>query len=342
MFHHINRDKRGICLNLKTPRGREILLELAGHCQIVLENFRAGVMDRLGLGYDTLSANHSDIIFAAVSSAGQSGPLADMKGYAPVISSLAGMDYMVGYADEPPVGSMNFGLCDPNAGAQAVFAVLAAVYHRERTGEGQYIDMSQLEACMALLGEAIVDLQFNGRVAEPTQNAHPARCPHGIYPCADADGWVALAMEHDADWQQLCELIGRGDWIGERQLAGHRGRLAAAAQIDAAIEKWCRTQTGGQAVSALNRIGIAAQMVLPVEKTHESLPQFTERKLMEQVQIPHLGEYPIYAFPWGWNGSRPGISHAAPQLGQHTDEVLRELLGLTDDELDRLRADKVI
>lgn len=249
---------------------------------------------------------------------------------------------MVGYAGEPPVGMMNFGLCDPNAGAQATFAVLAAVYHRERTGEGQYIDMSQLEACMVLLGEAMADLSFNGRTRNPSGNTHPACCPHGIYACRGEDAWVAVSMPQDAHWPPLCGLLGRDAWAAEPALAAAPGRLARRGEVDAALGDWCATHTPSEAADALTALGIGAQPVRPVEDTHERHPHFVARRLMQTVELPYVGPYPLYAFPWPMSAWSSTIGRAAPQLGEHTAEVLRELLGLTDDELARLRADKVI
>ena len=342
MYHHINRDKRGICLNLKSPRGRELLLALAQQCDIVLENFSAGVMERLGLGYETLRGVRPDVIYAAVSSAGQDGPLARMKGYAPIISSLAGLEHMVGYEGAAPLGMMNFGLCDPNAGAQATFAVLAAVYHRERTGEGQYIDMSQLEACMVLLGEAMADLSFNGRTRNPGGNAHPTCCPHGIYACRGEDAWVAVSMPNDTHWAALCALLGRADWAAMPELAAAPGRLRRREEIDAALGAWCAGRALAEAADALAPLGLGAQPVLPVEETHARHPHFAAHHLLQTVELPYLGPYPLYAFPWPMSAWAPAIGRAAPQLGEHTTDVLRELLDLTDDELVRLRADKVI
>ncbi|MCZ6472469.1 MAG: CoA transferase [SAR324 cluster bacterium] len=340
-FHNHNRDCLGITLNLKTERGRELMLALAAKCNVVLENFGSGVMERLGLGYHALCQVRPGIIVAAISGVGQDGPLTGLRGYAPVFSSLSGLESLVGYDNEEAQGMLSFGLSDPNAGAQAVFAVLAAVFHHQETGQGQYIDMSQLEAGMAVLGEAMLEWQFTGQAPGPRGNGHRTHCPHGIFPCREPGCWVAIAVECDAHWNGLRQAMGDPPWAREPALQSAQGRGLDRERIERELDDWCRKFPRDELLRKLGKLDVPAKPVLQVEELADH-PQFSERGLYQEVEHPLMGTERLVALPWKMSGLAHSIRKAAPLMGEDNRYVFMKLLGMGQEEFDKLGEDGVI
>lgn len=207
-YHNLNRNKLSARLNLRHSEGIRLFKALVKASDIIVENFSPKALSKLGLDYRNLKEVNPGLIMLSLSTAGQDGPISDMLGYAPVISSLSGLESLVGYEGEPPLGMMTFGLSDPNAGTHAFFAVMVGLYHRERTGEGAYIDMSQFEASCALLGEALLEYQFNRKIMGPQGNRHNKQSPHGMYPCRGEDQWVAISIDSNESWEKLRYAMG--------------------------------------------------------------------------------------------------------------------------------------
>ncbi len=294
MFHQINKNKLGITLNTKLPEGVALARRLAAISDVVLENMSAGSIDRTGLGYADLSALNPRLVMVAMTGAGQFGPLADMRTYAPAMSSVAGLESLIGYPDEGAVGALNFAIGDPNAAVHGLVALLAALTRRDVTGTGCYIDLSQTEGLLATLVPYMLQAQMEGRQPPPMGNAHPTIAPHGIYRAAGEDRWLSLAAQGDAQWAALATIVG-GEAAGERFVTAP-GRLAARAELDRLIETWTRDQDRDALVSRLRAAGIAA---VPVQDIGEmwSDAQFASRGMKDRVALPGLGMEDLFRAP---------------------------------------------
>lgn len=341
LFHQTNHGKRGITLNSKDPRGVALVKRLAERCDVVLENMNPGAMDRAGLGYEALQAVNPGLIMVAMSAVGQSGPLRAMRAYAPIMGSFVGLESQIGYPGEAPIGSLNFGLGDPNAAMHTLLALLAALHHRERTGEGQFIDVSQCEALLSVLAEPLMDFVLNRRLSPPPGNTHPFMAPHGIFPAAGDDRWISIAVGSDAEWQSLRAIMGDPAWARAPDLSTAPGRVRDRAAIEAAIGAWTAQFGRDELVERLRAAHVAASPVLSAAEQWQH-PHFKSRGIRQRVEHPLSGPEDLYSAPWRLSVSRPRINRSAPLLGQHNVDVLGGLLGMSTDEIDALTKAGVI
>ena len=335
MFHQINKGKLGITVNLKEPEGLDLVRRLAAGSDIVLENMSAGTMERTSLGYETLRTLNPRLVMVAMSGAGQFGPLADMRTYAPAMSSFAGLESLVGYPCSSPVGALNFAIGDPNAAAHALVALFGALARREATGTGCYIDLSQTEALVSTLVPYLLQAQWDGAQPRPMGNAHPAMAPHGIYPTDGDDSWISLAVATDWQWSALASLAPDEPWACESSYATTAGRLAARAMLDTSIAAWTRTLAPGALVAKLRAAGIAASPVQDIAALFADA-QFTARGAMHEAELPVLGAEALFRAPWAFNGLAAEPGTRGPMLGEHNARVLKGMLGMSDSEFDRL------
>ena len=341
MFHQINKGKLGITLNLKEPAGVDILKQLAMTSDIVLENMSAGSVERSGIGYDTLSAINPRLVMVAMSGAGQFGPLADMRTYAPTMSSFAGLESLVGYEGELPTGALNFAIGDPNAAAHGLVALFAALARRETTGRGCYIDLSQTEALFATLTPYALQSQMEGRQPPTMGNAHPAMAPHGIYPAAGTDSWLTIAVRDDNDWAALARLADDQAWAGDAQFAESAGRIAKREALDDVLAAWTATQDRDELVAELRASGVPASPVNDIDGLWKNC-QIAARGMADRVAIPGLGTETLFRAPWNVSGVAIATGTRGPVVGEHNEHVLRGSLGLSGEEFERLTAEGVI
>jgi crotonobetainyl-CoA:carnitine CoA-transferase CaiB-like acyl-CoA transferase len=341
MFHQINKGKRGITLNLKEPEGVALLKRLAETSDIVLENMSAGSVERSGIGYDTLSAINPRIVMVAMSGAGQFGPLADMRTYAPTMSSFVGLESLVGYAGELPTGALNFAIGDPNASVHALVGLFAALARRETTGRGCYIDLSQTEALLATMTPYVLQAQLEGRQPPPAGNAHPAMAPHGIYPAAGDDRWLSIAVRDDPDWAALTTVARAQDWVGHVRFATIAGRIAHRSTLDLQIAAWTATQDRDALVAQLRGAGVPASPVNDIDGLWSDR-QIAARAMADTVDLPGLGAEVLFRAPWNVGGVTITMGTRGPVTGEDNERVLQGLLGLPADEFERLTAAGVI
>ena len=341
MFHQINHGKLGITLNAKEPRAVELLKRLAAMSDVVIENMSPGSMERTHLGYDTLSAVNPRIVMLAMSAAGQFGTLANMRAYAPTMSSFVGMEALVGYTGEQPIGALNFGLGDPNASVHALVALFAALRRVRLDGKGCYIDLSQIESLLSTLRPYLLDSQINGQQTPPAGNRHAGMAPHGIYRAAGEDAWLSIAVASDLQWQTLMRLAGGQDWALDTRFNALEGRLAYHAEVDALVSAWTSTQARDGLVNLLRTAGIAASPVLSVQEQWQD-PHFAARGIKQSVDIPVYGAEDVFKAPWRFSDFAPQIDSCGPLLGQHNDWVFGELLGLSPEEITDLKQSGVI
>ena len=341
MYHQINHGKLGITLNAKEPRARALLARLASMSDIVIENMSPGSMERMQLGYEQLCSHNPRLVMLAMSSGGQFGELSTMRGYAPTISSFVGLEGLIGYHDEAPIGALNFGLGDPNASVHALVPLLAAWRRARASGQGCYIDLSLLEALAGTLRPYLLDAQIHGRQPPLPANSHPAMAPHGIYPAQEADAWLSIVIADDEQWRAFAQLVPHEPWAQLSRYAHSAGRLDDARALDEALAAWSATHARDSLVTTLREIGIAASPVLSVEEQWCDA-HFVARAIKHRVSIPIYGEEDLFCAPWRFADFAPLITRCGPGTGEHNDYVFGELLGMPTDEISELKEAGVI
>jgi crotonobetainyl-CoA:carnitine CoA-transferase CaiB-like acyl-CoA transferase len=338
-FNTINRNKRGITLDLRSEAGVEILKALVPECDVVVENFTPRVMPAFGLDYPQLRELREDLIMISLPGFGSTGPWKDYVSYAWPTESTAGFPALTGYRDGPPMYWGQPG-ADAIAGMVGAFAVLSALEYRRQTGRGQYIDVSQVELLGSFLGSQMIDYYRHGTVPERSGNRHPHFAPHGVFPAAGEDRWVAVAVTDDEQWQGLCECLGRTDWSARAELARAPGRKAAEDELEEGVAAWTRRHGDQEGAELLQAAGVPAGALLTVDRLVAD-PHFVARGSFVRVDREYVGEHPIQRTWARFSVTPDRIERPAPTLGQHTNEVLRELLGVPDDDLARLEQDGV-
>ncbi|MFI5394275.1 MAG: CaiB/BaiF CoA transferase family protein [Candidatus Binatia bacterium] len=340
-FHNANRGKLSIAVNLKKPGGVDLIRRLVRHADIVFDNFAAGVMARNGLDYEPLRAVKPDLIVLSMAMAGQDGPLRHLRGFATIATGFAGLEALVGYPETGPTGFQLLGIGDTNAAIQGVVAALTALWHRGRTGQGQFIDLSQIEAATTLMAEPLSDFQLNGRVAGPQANQHPWMAPHGIYPAAGHNRWVALAVDGDAEWAALVRAMGEPAWARDEALVTASARQARRTEIDGHLAEWTAQFDRDDGVARLQQAGVAAAPVLEIDevRTH---PHFQQRQLSQDVESFEGGPALVYNTPWHFSATPCGVDRPSPRIGEHTEYVFETLLGMSAAEIQGLVEQRVM
>jgi benzylsuccinate CoA-transferase BbsF subunit len=345
-FNQYNQGKRSITLNFRNEAAHEVVRRLIEHSDVVVNNFAHGVMERMGVGYDALKQIKRDIIMISLSGYGDTGPYRDYVAYGPAQVPLSGLSALTGYKGWPPMHS-GFSYADPNAGVHGAFAVLAALYHRAKTGEGQYIDMSQWECAMALLPEGILEYAFNGHEPERIGNSDPQMAPHGIYKCLDRperiagnviDQFVAIACADDVDWGRLARAIGRAELVGNPKFVTLAARKQNEDELDAIITGWTSTKRAHDAAETLQKAGVAAAVVADNKYLAEEDAHLKSRDYFVYRNHPEVGLRQHAGVPWKMSRTETIVRSAAPTIGQHTDEVLVDLLGYTTEDVAKMRA----
>lgn len=345
-FNNHNVNKLGITLNLRTPRGKELLAEIVQRSDAVTENFAAGVMQRLGFGYEQLAALRSDIVYVSNCGFGQVGPYGTFKSWGPIAQAVSGMTFQSGLAGQPPAG-WGYSYMDHTGSYMMGIALLAALYHRQRTGQGQWIDMSCTEAGAALNGPAVLDATVNGRPlrrpGSPSSNrsATPAMAPHGIYPTSETDRWVAIACRHDDDWAATARAIGE-PWTADPAFATLPGRLAEQDRLDALVAGWTAGRTRQDAVAALRPHGVPVAPVAEQRERIDDDPDTVGWGLWPTVPHTLHGPVKVDGIPAHLSATDWHLRRGGPMLGEDNHAVLGGLLGLSTSEIDQLHDDGVI
>ncbi len=330
-----------VTLDLKKPRGQELARQLVARCDVVIENFGPGVMEQLRLGWDELRSVRPDLVMFSMPAAGLDGPLKDIRTYGLSLTSTTGLDSLTGYLGGPPIPVEN-AFSDPYNGILGAYAILVALAHRDRTGEGQHVDYSQQEAVMQMIGPAFMDYVLNGRVGGPIGNRHPlaAGAPHGVFPCAGDDRWISIAVLDDEEWRGLVRAMGGPEWAMAGELATPAGRLARTDAIHERLAAWTREQDPRVLAERLQQHGVAAAPVLSVaDLLHD--PHWRARETFIEVTHPLGFQETIYGAYVKTSRSRVEV-RPGPRIGQDNERVFRGLLGLADDEYRRLVDEKIV
>ncbi len=339
-FNQWNQGKLSVLLNLAAPGAIEIARRLIAKSDVVVENFATGVMDRLGLGYEALRQVKPDIIMASISGYGHTGPQCGYMGYGPAIVPLSGLASLTGYSGgRPEEVGISYG--DPTGGITAAAGVLAALVARRRTGKGQHIDVALWEATSALVAEGWVDFLVSGRLPERIGNRDPLWAPHNCFRAAGEDRWVTIACATDREWQALCAVIGRAELASDLRFATAKDRKANEDALEAEITAWTRIRDRWEITRALQAAGVAAFPSMSSRDLVED-PHLNERGFFTRLEHAEVGRRTHAGIPWLFAETTNGVRSPAPRIGEHTDRVMRELLGMSAEEIERLRAEKVL
>ena len=330
VFNALNLNKQSIQLNLKHPEALELAYRLAAISDAVVENMRPGVMDRLGLGYQRLRQENPTIVMASISNGGASGPEASYPGYAAVFNGLSSMGHLTGYPDGPPTEIRDS--IDARVATNASFAVLVALFHRLRTGEGQLIDLSSREAITVPAAEAMMDYVMNHRVPGRQGNREPGMVPHGCYRCKGEDSWITIAVGSDAEWEALCQLAGRRDWATDSRFADPFVRQRNQDDLDLLVEGWTQGHSAQELAELLQSAGVAASPSMSSRDLVED-PHLRARGVWQEVLHPVLGASRVQGPPWRFGHTPARVHSPGPLMGQHNQRVFGELLGISPGEL---------
>ncbi|MGI8554170.1 MAG: CaiB/BaiF CoA transferase family protein [Dehalococcoidia bacterium] len=340
LFNELNHGKKGISLDVARPDGRQVFLRLVAKSDVVIENFAPRVMGNLGLDYDDLRREQPGIIMVSMPAFGLSGPYRDRVSYGPGIDAMSGLSHLTGYAGGPPMKPGNF-FCDQNAGVHTAFATLVALWYRQRTGEGQRLEMPMIEGEFQVLGDAYIDYRMNGRERMRAGNDHPWMAPHDVYRCLGDDAWLAIAVETDEQWRALCRVLGRPELAIDPCFEKAAERHAHRHELKPAIAAWTSTRTHSEAQQLLQAAGVPSGAVLTAQELLAN-PHVRARHGFEYVEVPNVGPVPYPRTAFLLSRTPVPIEKPAPAFGEDNDVVLRGLLEMTAEEVGALEVADVV
>jgi benzylsuccinate CoA-transferase BbsF subunit len=335
-FADRNSNKLSVTVNLKHPDAAGLILRLVAASDIVASNFTPGTLDGLGLGYAACRSVRPDIIYLEMGMQGATGPDSSQVGYGQTVCALTGLYHLSGLPGRVPTGTGTNYPDHVAAPAHAAFAVLAALRHRRRTGEGQFIDVAQTETMISLLGPAVLDYTVNGRVQQPQGNLAEYAAPHGVYPCRGDDRWIALSVGTGQQWLDLLDELDAAGLAQDDRFATLAARHRNHAALDAALAALTRNQGDTELMTRLQRRGVPAAAVLNYQDLLDTDPQLRHRGHFAVLDHPEMGPSAYNSPPFTLSGAGPVMREPAPLLGQHTRQVCTDLLGLSDAEIDDL------
>jgi crotonobetainyl-CoA:carnitine CoA-transferase CaiB-like acyl-CoA transferase len=333
-FNNHNVGKYGVTLNLRTEEGQALLRELVAISDVVCENFASGVMDKLGFGYEILRQVKTDIIYVSNCGFGHTGPYRDFKTWGPIVQAVSGLTYTSGLPDAEPAG-WGFSYMDHGSAVYMTIAILAAIHHRDCTGEGQYVDMATVPAGIANLPTEVLDWSVNGRSSGAAGNRADfgEMAPHGIYPCAGEDRWIAIACRDDHEVRRLADVLAEPD-LGSERFATLHLRLDRAAELDEIIGGATNARDAVALAEDLVAAGVPASVVKSPRERIDEDADLAAMGLFPTVTHPEIGVQRVEGIPLRFSETPWEMTTGAPQLGQHNREILGDLLGHGDDELD--------
>jgi CoA:oxalate CoA-transferase len=336
-FLSLNRNKKSLTLNLKTNDGKSILRKLANQVDILLENFRPGTMKKLGLDYGTLSFENPRLIYAAISGFGQEGPSKDKPAYDFIVQGMGGMMGLNAHPDGPPT-RVPIGLGDITAGLFAAVGILSALRERDLSGKGQMIDVAMLDCQVAILENPIIRF-FAGETPRPLGNTHPTISPTGGFPTRD--GYIILAIGNDQHWKVFCQVVGRPEWITDPRFLSNAKRTENMPALRELLERLFSEHGSDYWLGVIEKAGIPCGPVNSIEQVVRD-PQIGFRNMITSVDHPVAGELKMSANPIKMSRTPGRMRLAPPMLGQHSSEILKSYLKLTDETIEELKRDGVL
>jgi crotonobetainyl-CoA:carnitine CoA-transferase CaiB-like acyl-CoA transferase len=336
-FLILNRNKRGIALNLKHPDGKQILLRMVRDADVVTENYRKGTLEKMGLGYDVLSRENPALIYCAVSGYGRDGPWADKGGFDLIAQGFAGLMSITGEAGGPPAKTGN-SVADINAGILAAVGILAAYAHRLKTGRGQVVDTSLMEAALQQTYWHAAIYFATGTSPGPTGSAHILTAPYQAFHAND--GWINIGGANQANWERIADVLGHPEWRDDARFQTNSDRMVHREELARLINDALSARSRAEWIEAFDRAGVP---VGPVHSVGEALshPQTQARKMVVELEHPQAGLTRALGCPLHFSETPTAVTRAAPVLGEHTRELLRGY-GYGDAEIDRFVADGVV
>ena len=339
-FEQINANKMSVCLNLKEPRAVELALELVSVSELALENFRPGVMQRLGLGYEAMKEVRPDIILVSLSSNGQTGPESRYAGYAPMFSALGGLGHLTGYADGPPVELRH--AMDHTGGMMAALAAVAALSARQRTGLGQHVDVSVRDLATSFIGPELLDVAINSREPYRNGNRNSSAAPQGVYRCSGEDQWVSISVASEEEWRSFVAAIGSPSWAAGEEFGDAFRRWRGHDELDAHVEEWTVRHTAAEATELLQAHGVAAYQSLSPDAALKDA-HLLYRGAFPTVHNADTGEEQrAVTPPWRFSETPARIDKWTPTLGQHNLDVFSGILGLPPEDVVDLERQQIV
>jgi benzylsuccinate CoA-transferase BbsF subunit len=340
-FNQYNQGKRSVTLNLSAPAGLGVVYDLVRHCDVVVENFAGGVALRMGLGYEKLSEFRADLVMISMSGYGQNGPYRNYLGYGPPAAALSGFFDQMGYEGMGPM-ELGISYMDPNAGIFAAVAVMAALIHRKKTGQGQYIDQSQLETAVGLMAAGLLQLEMTGTEPKRAGNHDALMSPHETYKAmGDADKWVSIAVGNEEEWRKLCTAIGKPSLADDARFNTQAARKHNERELDGIIAEWTRAHDRWEITRLLQQAGVAAFPSMS-NKDLANDPHLRERQYLVEMQHPEVGRRVHAGMPWTFSPSPREVQKVAPLRGADTNDVLTNLLGYSAEKIEELLAAGVL
>lgn len=332
IFNYFNDSKYGITLNLRMSQAREVARRIVlSWADVVADAHLPGIMEEWGLGYETLRKDRPDLIHVATALQGKTGPYSRLPGHGIVGSQLAGFSVITGWPDREP--TVPFGAyTDFTAFPFMVIALISALIHRKKTGKGQYIDLSQMEACVQLLAPPVMDYMINGRVLERNGNRDPYAAPHAVYRCQGDESWCAIAVFTDGEWGSLCSVIGDPEWTRQERFATFKSRKENEDELNALLEEWTVDYGARQVMELMQTTGVPAGVVESGEDLVAD-PQLNHRGTHVVLDHPEVGQHIYAPPPYRLSRTPAELAMPAPCIGQHNEYVLKEVLGMSDDEV---------
>ena len=336
LFNNYCRNKLGVTIDMSTPEGHALAVDLIRHSSVVTENFAPGVMERWGLTYDFLTTLVPDVIYGRMSGYGHSGPHHHYRSYGPVIQAVCGLTFISGLPQREASG-WGLSYMDNQAAYYNSAALLMAILHRGVTGEGCEIDVSAVEAGVSLLGPDLLDVTVNGRPTRrpdfPRGNRleYPNAAPHGVYPCVGTDRWVAIAVFGEAEWERFVRAIGEPAWTSDARFANQASRFANQDALDDGVSSWTRQHDPHQAMQILQSAGVAAAAVQNPQDLTDNDPQIAQRGTFFELDHPVIGPALFEGLPMRLSRTDADIWRSAPLLGEDNDYVFGDILGIDED-----------
>ena len=337
-FMSVNRGKRSVTLNLKTERGQAIFKQLLAQTDILVENFRPGTMKNLGLDYETLKADHPSLIYAACSGFGQTGPYAQQGAYDMIIQGMGGIISITGEPEGPPV-RVGTSISDITAALFTTIGILSALHHRHQTGKGQFVDVAMLDSLVAVLENAVVRYFATGEAPKPLGARHPAITPFEAF--ASADGYVIIALGNDVLWSKFCEHVDRQELISDERFRTNADRTENHSELFPILSEIMSQRTTDDWIDALGNIGVPCGPINTMDKV-VSHPQVQAREMITRVAHQITGEVEVPGVPIKLSETPGNVDAPAPSLGEHTTEILTDVLKMSPDEVAKLKQDGVI
>ena len=338
-FQHLHRGKYSLTLNLKTAEGIQAYMDLARVTDVIVENNRAGTMDRLGLGYSELRKLKPDMIYFSNTGFGHTGPWKRYAGIGSMLELICGLSQFTGYPDEGTPRRVGAAWFDLHVAWMAVFAIMAALHYRNETGKGQWVDFAMYQIGVSTLGDALLDYSINGRNGRLMGNRHPVHAPYGVYRCQGVDKWIAIGIEADEQWNSLGSVLGKG--LSDNPKFGDSlSRKHHEDELDDYISEWAKDKNADGIMEILQEIGVPAY---PVKNTKELLTDshMEARNFYERFVHPSesgIGTRAYVGRPWRMPEMPSVIHRPAPKLGEQNEHIISDLLGWSDEEVSRLYA----